>query len=155
MREETRRLALLQRQGLIAGLGRHTAMRALAEALDDEARTAALAQRSKALLQAASLAADGPQAAAALATRVRFAAGLGQIASDAAAAMGDAARQTEWQSQALAAAEARAKRLAEMERAAVRALDRAQERRREPAPSKLARKLQTNPAPPPADISKG
>lgn len=155
MREETRRLALVRKQTMIARLGRHTAMRALAEALDDESRTAALARRSAALLHAASHRAADSATGAALASRVGFAAGLGKIAQDAAAATGDAARQTQWQSEALAAAEARAKRLGELEDAAVRALEQAQQQRRDPATPKLARKLHTNPAPPSADTGKG
>ncbi len=68
---EARRLALLQRQALIAGVARKQALRALAEALDAEARSNALAARSRTLV-AASAAQPGETTGAALTGRSAF-----------------------------------------------------------------------------------
>ncbi len=141
MLEERRRLALVRLQTMIAAMARREAMRGLAEALDEERRRAALGQRSAALLASAG-ARPGPASGAELARRTRFAGGLSQIARDAAAARGDAQRQAEWQAGQLAAAEARARRLAELEIAAASALAAARERRAAPLPAAMARKLQ-------------
>jgi hypothetical protein len=143
MREEARRLALVRLQGMMAGLARREAMRALSEALNEERRRSALAERSAALVAAAALR-RGSTSAAALADRVRFASGIARIAGDAQAARGDALRQAEWQASTLAAAEARAKRIAEIEEAAVRVLDAAREARDTAVPAALARKLHSH-----------
>ena len=47
---EVRRLALIQRQALIAKVARRQALRGLAEALEAEARSNALAERASALV---------------------------------------------------------------------------------------------------------
>lgn len=137
---EARRLALLKRQSLIAEVARKQALRALAEALEAEARGQALAARSLRLV-AASAAREGETTGAALALRAAFTAGLAQLATNAGDAARDAARQREWQADALARTETRAKRLAEMSAEALRALSAAQERRAAAREVPLARKL--------------
>ncbi|MFN3990120.1 MAG: hypothetical protein ACK4IS_07660 [Erythrobacter sp.] len=140
MLEERRRLALVRLQAMIAGQARREAMRSLAEAIDEERRRSALAMRSAALL-AASGAPAGAASGDDLVRRARFASGMAQIARDAAAARSDALRQSEWQAGRLAAAEARARRLAELEIAAASALARARDRVAAPLPTAMARKL--------------
>lgn len=137
---EARRLALLKRQSLIAEVARKQALRALAEALEAEARGQALAVRSLRLV-AASAAREGATSGAALAQRAAFTAGLAQLAANAGDAARDAARQREWQSEALARTETRAKRLAEMGAEARTALAAAHERRAAAREMPLARKL--------------
>lgn len=120
---EARRLALLERQMLIAEVARKQALRALAEGLEAEAKSGA-----------------------ALAARSGFTAGLAQLAVQAEAAARDAALQRAWQTDALARAETRAKRLAEMTAEARAALAAAQARREAARELPLARKLQSRPA---------
>ncbi|MFL0671389.1 MAG: hypothetical protein ACJLS3_08200 [Erythrobacter sp.] len=142
MIKEQRRLALVRLQAMMAGMARREAMRALADALDEERRRHALAQRSAALLAEAAGGRAGAAMGDDLARRTRFAAGVARIAGDAAAARGDALRQAEWQASQLAAAEARARRLAELEIAAASALAQAQEQRAAQLGAAMARKLQ-------------
>jgi hypothetical protein len=68
---EARRLALLERQRLIADVARKQALRGLAEALEAEARSHALAERS-ARLVAASAPGEGVTSGAALQSRAAF-----------------------------------------------------------------------------------
>lgn len=139
---EARRLALIARQGLIAAVARKQALRGLAEALDTEARSRALAERSR-MLVAASAARPGATTGAALMERAAFTASLAQLAATAGDAANDAARQTAWQAETLGLAETRAKRLAEREAEARTALDAAKARRAQAhEASTLARKLQ-------------
>lgn len=142
MHEEHRRLALVRLQAMIAAMKRREAMRALAEALDEERRRHALAERSAALLAAAGARA-GPASGEELARRARFASGVARIAGDAAAAQGDALRKADWQAGQLAAAEARSRRLAELEIAAASALAAAQARGMALPSAAMARKLQS------------
>lgn len=142
MLEERRRLALVRLQAKIARMARREAMRGLAEALDEERRRTALAQRSEALLASAGARA-GTASGEELARRTRFAGGIARIARDAAAARGDALRQAEWQAGQLGAAEARARRLAELEIDAASALAAARERHAAALPAAMARKLQS------------
>ncbi|ODT00015.1 MAG: hypothetical protein ABS49_06765 [Erythrobacter sp. SCN 62-14] len=144
MLEDKRRLALVRLQAMIAGMARREAMRALAEALDEERRRSALAQRSAGLLAAASAQA-GTTSGAALAARLRFGSGVARLAQDAAAARSDALRQAVWQADQLAVAEARERRLGELERAARSALDAARERSAAMLAGAMARKLQSPP----------
>lgn len=139
---EARRLALIERQRLIAEVARKQALRALAEALEAEARSAALAERSRRLV-AASAPAPGPTSGAALQSRVAFTAGLAQLAGAARDSARDARRQRAWQADALAQAETRARRLAELAAEARSALAAARERREAARALPLARKLQT------------
>lgn len=139
---EARRLALLRRQALIAEVARKQALRGLAEALEAEARGAALAARSRALV-AACAPATGLTGGAALQARAAFTAGLAQLAVNAEDAARDAARQRAWQGESLARAENRAKRLAELAGEARAALAAARERREAAQTLPLARKLQS------------
>lgn len=142
MREPSRRLALLRLQAMLAGMARREAMRALAASLEEERRRSLLAERAAALL-AASAPRSGASTGARLADRMRFAGGIAGVAQDAAAARGDALRQAEWQAASLAAAEARSRRIAQLETAASRALEAARSSRAAAAAPALARKLQS------------
>lgn len=141
---EARRLVLLRRQSLIADVARKQALRALAEALEAEARHDALAARTQALVAAAAPEA-GATTGAALQARGRFTAGLAAIAGNARDAARDAARQRVWQGEALAQAETRAARLDERTAQARTALAAARERREAAHELPLARKLQRSP----------
>jgi hypothetical protein len=141
---EARRLALLRRQSLIAEVARKQAMRALAEALEAEARSSALAARSLRLV-AASAPGEGPTTGAALAARARFTGSLARLAAEAGEAARDAARQRDWQAETLTRAETRARRLAEMAGEARIALAAATDRREAARAVPLARKLQSRP----------
>jgi hypothetical protein len=140
---EARRLALIERQTLIADVARKQALRGLAEALEAEARSHALADKSKALV-AISAPMPGTTTGAALTGRAAFTASLTQLAATAGNAAHDAARQSVWQAETLAKAESRTKRLAEREAEARAALDATKARRAaEHEASALARKLQS------------
>jgi hypothetical protein len=139
---EARRLALIQRQALIAKVARRQALRGLAEALEAEARSHALADRASALV-ASSAPQPGATQGAALAARAGFTAGLAQLAVTAAEAAGDAARQSAWASETLALAETRSRRLAEREVEARAALDAVKAKAEAARSLPLARKLQT------------
>lgn len=139
---EARRLALLRRQGLIADVARKQALRGLAEALEAEARSHALAERSRTLV-AVSAPGAGVTTGAALQGRAAFTAGLAQLAVNAGEAARDATRQSAWASDTLTRAETRAKRLAEMTAEARAALDVMQARREAARGLPLARKLQS------------
>lgn len=141
---EARRLALIRRQALIAKVARRQALVSLAEALDAETRSAALAERSRQLV-AASTPKLGTMAADVFAARAVFTASLVQLAGNAADAATDAARQSAWQADTLAQAETRAKRLAEREGEARAALAAVRLRRAEAEAPLLARKLHTKP----------
>jgi hypothetical protein len=138
---EARRLALIERQRLIADVARKQALRGLAEALEAEARHTAIAARTRALVSA-SAPGTGATTGAALSGRAGFTAGLARIAVQAGEAAEDAARQRAWQADSLAAAETRTKRLAEREAEARAALSAARERREAARTVPLARKLQ-------------
>lgn len=139
---EARRLALLKRQALIAEVARKQALRGLAEAIAAEARSHALAARSR-MLVAVSAPALGPTTGAALQGRAGFTAGLAQLAVSAGDAARDAARQSVWQADSLARAETRAKRLAEHTAEAQAALQAAKARAEQARALPLARKLQS------------
>lgn len=141
---EARRLALLRRQSLIAEVARKQALRALAEALEAEARSSALAARSQRLV-AASAPGKGPTTGAALAARAEFTAGLARLAAHAGEAARDAARQRDWQAETLTRTETRARRLAEMAAEARTALAAAKDRREAARAVPLARKLHSRP----------
>jgi len=138
---EARRLALIARQSLIAEVARKQALRGLAEALDNEARSHALAARSR-MLVAASAPRPIQTTGAALTGRAAFTASLTQLAATAGHAALDAARQAEWQAETLALAETRSRRLAERATEARAALDLVKARRAEAhEASTMARKL--------------
>ena len=138
---EARRLALLRRQRLIADVTRKQALRHLAEALEAEARSAAISTRSR-MLMASGAPVPGETSGAAMAGRAAFTAGMAQLARNAGDAARDAARQRAWQADSLAHAEARARRLRELEAEARTALEAVQERREQARELPLARKLQ-------------
>ncbi len=139
---EARRLALLRRQALIAEVARKQALRGLAEAIAAEARSHALAARSRTLVTA-SAPAPGLTTGAALQDRAGFTAGLAQLAISARDAARDAALQSEWQADNLTLAETRAKRLAERTADARTALAAAKTRAEQARALPLARKLQS------------
>ncbi|MFO6446342.1 hypothetical protein ACLBKU_04290 [Erythrobacter sp. NE805] len=140
---EARRLALLERQRLIADVARKQALRGLAEALEAEARGAALAERSR-LLVAAGAPRAGATTGAALQARAGFTAGLAQLAAHARDGAEDARRQSAWATEALAQAETRARRLGELTAEARAALAAAKERREQARGLPLARKLHSS-----------
>jgi hypothetical protein len=140
MLEEKRRLALVRLQAMMAGMARREAMRGLADAVDEERRRTVLAERSAGLLAAAG-ARGGASHGADVAQRLRFGGVLARVAGDAAAARGDAQRQAAWQADLLAAAEARARRIGELESAATTAFNAARERAEQRVASAMARKL--------------
>lgn len=112
MTREKRRLRLAQRQHLLAQVSQRTAMRSLADALAEEARSATLAQRSRDLA-AAYATRKGISDGAALAQTAQFAAALGTLANTAEKARADAGLQAAWQIEALGAAQTRAQRQSE------------------------------------------
>lgn len=142
MTREARRLALLRRQSLIAEVARKQAIKGLADALEAEARSKALAERARALV-AASAPAPGITSGAALAGRAGFAAGLAQLARGAAESAEDAARQRVWAAETYAHTETRARRLAELSADARAELSVVRERREAARTVPLARKLQS------------
>ncbi len=130
MNREQRKLRLARRQAMLATLGEREAMHALATAIDEEARSAALKQRSQSLANDYSrrtASGEGPGDAADLANLSRFTAALGMLARDAGRAHADAADQARWQADALAAAQSRARRLEDHVDAARAVLDHARE----------------------------
>lgn len=140
---EARRLALLERQRLIAEVTRKQALRGLAEALEAEARSKALAERSWRLV-AASAPGEGDTSGAALQARAAFTASLAQLAAGARDGARDAARQRAWQTDALAQADTRARRISELTDEARAALTAARERREAARSLPLARKLHSS-----------
>jgi len=142
---EARRLALIEKQALIAEITRKQALRSLAEALEAETRSNTLAARSRALV-GASAPVVGLTSGAGLAGRAGFTAALAQLATTAGSAASDAARQSQWQAEALATAENRARRLTERAAEARAALDAARARAAQAEDAAtLARKLQNKP----------
>lgn len=109
MTREQRRLRLAQRQHLLAEVSQNAAMRALADALAQENRSAALARRSRELAQGYG-ARGGICDGGALAQVVRFAAALATLSGQAEQARADASAQANWQLDALGTAQTRARR---------------------------------------------
>lgn len=143
MKREKRAVRVARRQALLAEVSQSAAMRALADALAEEKRSAALAQRSRTLTSAyggRSQAGDG----ATLAQTARFAGALAKLAADAEAARADALAQSQWQSEALGQAQTRARRQSERLESARVAFQSAQDRRENDpsmtAPSKSSAK---------------
>lgn len=144
MKRERRKLALAQRQLLMARLSEREAMRALAGALGEEDRSAALEERSRELAQDYSVRAymaDTAPLVDEIATNARFTASLNTLAGQAGKARADAADQLRWQSDALGAAKTKVQRLEERERTARVGLQQAKAAR-EAARDTMARKLQ-------------
>lgn len=140
---ERRRLALASRQLMLAQIARRAAMGALADAVEEEARSAAVSERSRALLSAyGARGADGD--AASFRNHAAFLHSLQAISQKAEQARQDASDQARWQLQTLAAAETRADRLEERREQAQRALRAVLDRREQPLPKGMARKLQSS-----------
>ena len=141
---EKRRLKLTERQTMLARVARREAMMSLAGTLDEEAKSASLAQRSRALARdyggrtVTGIAADLSQLSA-------LASGLAGLAKDAESARHDARHQANWQVEELAKTDSRLKRLEERTKVAQRALRQADENRTEPAAEGMARKLLNSP----------
>ncbi len=141
---EKRRLRLTERQTLLARIARRDAMMSLAGTLDEEAKSAALAERSREMAReygqrpVTGIAADLHQLSA-------LSAGLARLAKDAEDARHDARQQAEWQVEALAETENRLKRLEERTIAARRAAQIVAESRSAPLEGqptgRMARKL--------------
>ncbi len=128
MKREQRRLRLARRQNLIAQVGQRSAMRALADALSEEARSDALAKRSLDLARhygEASEVRDGAD----LTHKGQFAAALGTLKAQAEQARADAAQQAQWQADALGQASTRADRQRERVEAAYAELQAAKAQR--------------------------
>lgn len=138
---EARRLALVRRQALIAGTARIAALRVLADSLGEERHSQALASRARALA-----AAGQPQAGAAtagmVAARLAHGAGLHTLAKAADEARAAAATAGVRHAGALAQAEARIKRLTELETAANAAMAQNRARQDAAAAAALARPVQ-------------
>ncbi|MEM7689033.1 MAG: hypothetical protein AAF291_08415 [Pseudomonadota bacterium] len=128
MKREKRRVRLARRQMLLADVSQRAAMRGLADALVEENRSAALAERSRALTSAyggRSQASDG----AALSHTARFAGAIAHLATDAEAARDDAQAQARWQAETLGQAQTRARLQSERLEGALAAYRSARERR--------------------------
>lgn len=137
---EKRRLILTERQTTLARIAQREAMMSLAATLDEEAKSASLAERSKAMATE-----YGHRSVTGVAADLRelsaLASGLASLANDAAAARDDARQQAAWQVENLAETEARLKRLEGRSAEARRALREAAEARRQPVPTGMARKM--------------
>lgn len=127
---------------MLAQIARLEAMAALAEAIGEEQRTTALAERSRMLLREYS---SHPRKdiAVALRDRATFASSLRTIAEQADQARLDARDQAAWHVDTLAAAETRATRIEERREAARRALDAVLEHREQAHAQGVAHKLQS------------
>lgn len=142
---ERRRLALASRQLMLAQIARRTAMSALADAVEEEARSAAVSERSRALLRAygaRGAMGDAGGDAGSLRNHSAFLHSLQGITRQAEQARQDASDQASWQLQTLAAAETRAGRLEERRELARRELQAVLDRREEPLSKGMAHKLQ-------------
>lgn len=128
---------------MLARIARREAMAALAEAIAEEERTTALAQRCRALLsEYRSL--PPAEDAEALRERTAFTASLQGVAKEADQAQLDASDQAVWQAGTLVAAETRAARIEERREAAKRTLEAALERREQSHGQGVAHKLQSD-----------
>ncbi|MEP3422225.1 MAG: hypothetical protein ABJN35_10860 [Erythrobacter sp.] len=138
-----RRLRLASRQLALAKVTKREAMAALADAVSEESRSTALAQRSRDLLHD-----YGKRAAANNAYSLRANAGfvrqLHDVADQAGKAVKDAKEQAQWQVESLAKAETRARRLEEQKDKARTALQAIQLRRETDQLAGMAHKLQNS-----------
>lgn len=140
---ERRRLRLAERQLMLARIARREAMGALAGALDEEAKSATLAERSAALARE-----YGGRSAvvrgADLRDLIAMAGELTQLAENARGTRDDARQQAEWQAEALAGAETRLDRLEARAGDARRAIRDKIAARNDGGQQRLARKLQSS-----------
>jgi len=137
---ERRRVALASRQVLLARVARREALAALADAAGEEARTARLTARSRALATEYRRTGDMHDGGA-LRERTNFAGALEKLARNAEQAGEAAGVQVERQAKALNRAETREKRLAERLEGERRVLREIEDRREAPVPQQLARGL--------------
>ncbi|WP_299295478.1 hypothetical protein [uncultured Erythrobacter sp.] len=135
---ERRALRLTERQTILARIARRDAMTALADTLDEEAKSASLAERSRAMARE-----YGQRAVTGVAADLRelsaLASGLASLAKDADNAREDARQQADWQVETLAETESRLKRLEERGAEARRAVMRSEELRKTPIPEGMAK----------------
>ncbi len=137
---ERRKLALAKHQLLIAKIARREALSALAKSLDEEHKSAQLADKSRSLARGYRV--DMREGdAQMLAVRAHFASSLTDLAKDADRARGDAEEQAQFHREALSQTEAREDRLKDFANAAERDLDRRLEARDRTVEGKLARRL--------------
>ncbi|MHA7820962.1 MAG: hypothetical protein ACX930_15045 [Erythrobacter sp.] len=126
---------------MLAQIARREAMTALAEAIEEEDRTNALAKHCHTLM--CEYGSRQPaEDAEALRDRTAFTASLQGVAKQAEQAQLDASDQTVWQADTLAAAETRAARIEERREAAKRTLEAVLERREQSHGQGVAHKLQ-------------
>ncbi|MEM9500580.1 MAG: hypothetical protein AAF941_01920 [Pseudomonadota bacterium] len=147
---ERRRLRLAKRQVMLARVARREAMTSLAGTLDELEKSTSLVDRSRTL--ASDYSARQREAGAAdLRELQRLACGLAGLAVNAEQARLDARQQADWQSETLAVAENKYRKLQDYADDALEAVRRADAARAEPiAPTRtdrLARKLQTEDQP--------
>lgn len=121
-KKQQRRLRLAKRQFALAQIARREAMTALADAAQEEARSAMLAERSRKLLTDYSARAGG-DAGHVLRANSAFVRRLADIAEQAGQASKDARDQAEWQVRSLAEAETKASRLKDRLDAAQKAIE--------------------------------
>ena len=137
---ERRRFDLARRQLTFAEIARREAMAALADAVNEEERTASLAERSRELLRDYEARAD-TEYGGSLRDHNRFTQRLQSIAEQADQARNDANDQAQWQVQSLAVAETRARRFDERMQSASREIEAIKEKRAQAQEAALARKL--------------
>ncbi|QUL36912.1 hypothetical protein [Erythrobacter sp. JK5] len=138
---ERRRLRLAERQLMLARVARREAMASLAGTIEEEARSADLARRSKAMARDYS----GRKVvgeAGDLRELSAMAAAIARLAEQAENKRDDARLQAAWQADALAGVENRVRRLEDRALEARRASIQAAEARSRPTDGGLARKLQ-------------
>lgn len=141
---ERRRLKLIKRQAVLAQIAQREAMTSLASTLDELAKSASLADRTRSLARDYSARQTSAEAVE-LRQLQSLAAGLADLAVDAEQAQSDARRQADWQTETLADAENRLKKLKEHADEALQAVRRAEAARTQPLPEartgRMARKL--------------
>ena len=137
---ERRKLALAQRQLLIAKIARRDALSALAQSLDEEEKSAQLAVKSRLLANGYRLEPCETNAQM-IAVRTTFANRLADLAKDADRARADAGEQAQFHREALNQSEAREDCLKDFAKAAKQELDRRLEARDRTVEGRLARGL--------------
>ena len=142
LKKQQKRLKMARQQLKLADIARREAMAALADAVSNETRSAALADRSRDLIRDYAER-DQAQTGQSLRANARFVQRLADIADQADRARKDASDQAVWQVQTLASAETRANRFEERMRDARRDIEAVVERRENADQASMARKLQS------------
>jgi hypothetical protein len=137
---ERQRVRLAERQILLARVARREAMSALAGTIAEEARSAALAQRSRALIDSYAARAETVQSDD-LRERITMAGALARLAADAERARAEAERRAGNEADTLADSENRLKRLEEHAHKARRTLAGIEQARELYAAQQVAQKL--------------